>query len=72
MNYSLQEEAVTHCFTSTSLFLKGYDTVCEEDEVVISESQKLRIVIARAIIRGSPIVVLEELLQEEEVRAQVS
>ncbi|XP_074624425.1 ATP-dependent translocase ABCB1-like [Acropora palmata] len=45
---------------------KGYDTVCEEDEVVISESQKLRIVIARAIIRGSPIVVLEELLQEEE------
>ena len=54
------------------LFLKGYDTVCEEDEVVISESQKLRIVIARAIIRGSPIVVLEELLQEEEVRAQVS
>lgn len=72
MNYSLQEEAVTHNFTLISLFLKGYDTVCEEDEVVISESQKLRIVIARAIIRGSPIVVLEELLQEEEVRAHVS
>lgn len=39
---------------------------------MVSESQKLRIVIARAIIRGSPIVVLEELQQEEEVRAQVS
>ena len=63
---------MTHNFTLISLFLKGYDTVCEEDEVVISESQKLRIVIARAIIRGSPIVVLEELLQEEEVRAHVS
>ncbi|XP_068746522.1 ATP-dependent translocase ABCB1-like [Montipora capricornis] len=45
---------------------KGYDTVPGEDEVVLSMSQKLRIVIARAIIRRSPIIVLEELEQKAE------
>ncbi|XP_073235197.1 ATP-dependent translocase ABCB1-like [Porites lutea] len=45
---------------------KGYDTVPDEDQISLNESQKMRIVIARAIIRGSPIIVLDELEEESQ------
>lgn len=46
---------------------QGYETVPDEDQVVLTDSQKLRIVIARAIIRGPPIIVMDELEDEDQV-----
>ncbi|KAL9968128.1 hypothetical protein ACROYT_G026461 [Oculina patagonica] len=45
---------------------KGYDTVPDEDQIHLTESQKTRIAIARAIIRGPPIIVLDELEEEDQ------
>ncbi|CAH3182650.1 unnamed protein product [Porites lobata] len=45
---------------------KGYDTLPDEDQISLNESQKMRIVIARAIIRGPPIIVLDELEEESQ------
>ncbi|XP_022791527.1 multidrug resistance protein 1-like [Stylophora pistillata] len=45
---------------------KSYETIPDEDQIKLSDSQKLRIVIARAIIRGSPLIILDQLEEEDQ------
>ena len=51
---------------------QGYDTVPNEDQIQLTDSQKLRIATARAIIREPAIVVIDELEQEDQVSLSVS
>ena len=50
---------------------QSYDTVPDEDQIHLTDSQKLRIAIARAIIRGPSIIVIDELEQEDQVSQSV-
>ena len=50
---------------------QSYDTVPDEDQIHLTDSQKLRIAIARAIIRGPAIIVIDELEQEHQVSQSV-
>lgn len=50
---------------------QSYDTVPDEDQIHLTDSQKLRIAIARAIIRGPAIIVIDELEQEDQVSQSV-
>ena len=50
---------------------QGYDTVPHEDQIQLTDSEKLRISVARAIIRGPAIVVIDELEQEDQVSKSV-
>lgn len=50
---------------------QSYDTVSDEDQIHLTDSQKLRIAIARAIIRGPATIVIDELEQEDQVSQSV-
>ena len=50
---------------------QSYDTIPDEDQIHFTDSQKLRIAIARAIIRGPAIIVIDELEQEDQVSQSV-
>jgi ATP-binding cassette subfamily B protein/subfamily B ATP-binding cassette protein MsbA len=46
--------------TTISKLPEGYDTVVREQGVTLSEGEKQRVTIARAILRDSPILILDE------------